>query len=609
MYFANPMGLLALLSLPTIVVIHLYHRRLPPVLVAGLHLWGGEIKQPTAGRKRERLPISKSLILELLAALVLSLVLSQPRFGELDNVQHVIAVLDSSASMSAVGTDGVTLRDRAVEELDRRMAAAPRGSVVTIITTGRRPELLAGPAIRWQDAKEKLSDWKPTRTKHDFATALDMATQVADKTGQVVFLTDDLPDSKSRIADDVEVVAVGQSLGNVAIIAARWSHDPETLKGKVFVRLANKGPRAVKSKVIGKSGETAVFSNSVDLAANAERAVEAEVAGGTGQIVVTVETPNDPLAIDNTVTLIEPKLRPIGYANKLSKDDPAQRAVQRVLAQVPDVKPVDAESAQLIFESFGSLPPSRRDLWWLGFGPLDKSAEAKKAAKDLLGPYLIDKRHVFSDGISLSGVVWAGVQPLTLDVTPIFSAGDQFLLSRLNGTATTAFVLNLDLGKSNLAETPDWPILISNFVEQRREQLPGLRRWNYRLNEDIAFRLFEGREDAAAGERALTLNYGEQSRNLTRTPIVEIPPLDQSGVYIVKDGELEFGRFAVNFFDPEESSLVTLRSGRREPTSNVGGDGYEIDSTLTWLLMAGIVLIILLSLANWREVGARRAVA
>ncbi len=97
MYFANPIGLLGLLSLPAIAIIHLYHRRFPPRLVAGLHLWGEEVRQPTAGRKREQLPITPSLLLELLAALVLSLILSQPRFGEMDEVPHLIAVLDTSA--------------------------------------------------------------------------------------------------------------------------------------------------------------------------------------------------------------------------------------------------------------------------------------------------------------------------------------------------------------------------------------------------------------------------------------------------------------------------------------------------------------------------------
>ena len=38
MEFANPLGLFGLLTLPAILAIHLFHRRFPPLLVAGLHL-------------------------------------------------------------------------------------------------------------------------------------------------------------------------------------------------------------------------------------------------------------------------------------------------------------------------------------------------------------------------------------------------------------------------------------------------------------------------------------------------------------------------------------------------------------------------------------------
>src|SRR5437868_2090414 len=63
MHFANPWGLLALLALPTIIVFHLYHRRFPPLVVAGLHLWTSETRQTIAGRRREKLPVSASLLL------------------------------------------------------------------------------------------------------------------------------------------------------------------------------------------------------------------------------------------------------------------------------------------------------------------------------------------------------------------------------------------------------------------------------------------------------------------------------------------------------------------------------------------------------------------
>ena len=90
-----------MLALPVIVAIHLYHRRYPPLLVAGLHLWGLESHTAAAGRTREQLPITTSLICELLAALLLSLVLADPRWGHLGRVEHLVVVLDNSASMSS----------------------------------------------------------------------------------------------------------------------------------------------------------------------------------------------------------------------------------------------------------------------------------------------------------------------------------------------------------------------------------------------------------------------------------------------------------------------------------------------------------------------------
>ena len=77
MSFANPWGLMALAALPAIAAIHLFHRRYPRFEVSGLHLWGVAQMTHTPGRRRERLPITATLILELLAALVLALALAR----------------------------------------------------------------------------------------------------------------------------------------------------------------------------------------------------------------------------------------------------------------------------------------------------------------------------------------------------------------------------------------------------------------------------------------------------------------------------------------------------------------------------------------------------
>ena len=106
MTFVNPWGLLALLAVPAIIVIHLYQRRFPTLVVTGLHLWSVETRPSLPGRRREKLPVSTSLILECLAATLLALLLAGPRIGEANRVPHLVVVLDDSASMSARRVDG-----------------------------------------------------------------------------------------------------------------------------------------------------------------------------------------------------------------------------------------------------------------------------------------------------------------------------------------------------------------------------------------------------------------------------------------------------------------------------------------------------------------------
>ena len=633
MYFANPWGLLGLAALPLIVVIHLYHRRYPPLFVAGLHLWGVETHTTTAGRTRELLPITPSLICELLAALILSLALSDPRWGDVGKVVHLVVVLDNSASMSSrpPGLEEKSFRDAALIELDRRVQRLPRGSVVTLLRTGRRPEMLAGPAVAWDEAKPKLDDWHPALPKHDFQPTWDLAAQLAAETGQLLFLTDVVPDEKVPVPQLMEIVSVGRALENVSISAARWDFDSRTAQGRVFIRLTNHGQRAANVRVAGTVGEQSVFQQTISLAAEVAAPLEVEVPGGLGRLIIQTETIGDGLPLDDHIELIEPKVRALHVAVALPKESPALKAVQRVLRGVPDVSLSDAESAELIITPAQSLPPSRRELWWLGIGPFDPSDTARKAATDLIGPYILEKKNPLLDGLTLSGVVWGGVQPLKLDVAPIITAGQHPLLSRLNGTRTTAYLLNLDFARTNLAESPDWPILLSNLIELRRDNLPGLRRWNYRLNEEIRFRLLE---DAPAttptasdgnaattdtsqavvenSSRPLYLVHNHQKRPLARATIVEVPPLDEAAIYTILDGERSLGEFAVNFYDADESTLTGLRPGHRKPkaeTSALGG--FQIDQPLTWLILIGIVLILLAAFADWhvlRPVGKSRRV-
>ena len=665
MYFANPWGLLGLMTLPVIMVIHLYHRRYPTLFVAGLHLWGVETHTTTAGRTRERLPITASLICELLAALLLSLVLADPRWGQLGRVVHLVAVLDNSASMAARPPGEKPFRDIAVEELERRIASLPRGSVVTLLRTGRRPEMLAGPAVSWDDAKQKLADWKPALPKHDFLPTWDLAAQLAEGTGELLFLTDSVPDKEVAVPKTMEIISVGRALENISISAARWDFDSQAAKGRVFVRLTNHGKRPANVRIAGLVGSVTglvgsvedakpiattaskvantkpdtdqqlpesasqkkLFENEVSLEAGASAPLEIEVSGGLGRMIVECESIGDGLSLDNRVELIEPKVRVLHVAVALAKETVAEQAVLRVLKTMPDLSLTESEAAELIIAPSEPLPPSQRELWWLGIGPLDPSEEARKAAIDLVGPYVLEKQHPLLDGLTLGGVVWGGAQPVKLEVSPIISAGSMALLSRLTGTRTTAYLLNIDFARTNLGDSPDWPILLSNLIELRRDNLPGLRRWNYRLNEEIRFRIADvvnppettarpqdnsvttstANDDDSANLNPLQLVHRGTKRPLARASTIEIPPLDDTGVYSVLDGERLIGEFAVAIFDQEESNLNGLRPGRRDAETPPNSEaGFLLDQPLTWIVLVGIVLITAVAFTDWSALSQAR---
>jgi hypothetical protein len=267
------------------------------------------------------------------------------------------------------------------------------------------------------------------------------------------------------------------------------------------------------------------------------------------------------------------------------------------LAGITETQVGSPADAQLLIGPANAPPPSRPGLTWLGIGPIDPSDAARKQAKDIIGPYLLEKRHPVLDGVVLGGVVFGGVQPVTLEATPLISAGKQLLLCRVTGTQTAAYLLNLDFARSNLAESPDWPILIKNLVEMCRDGLPGLKRWNYRLNEEITFR--PDSADRGGGADRLTLAFGGKTQPLARGPVVEIPPLQQTGIYEVRDGDRSIGRFAVNFHDPVESNLSTLGPGLRDAVSEPPALAYRLDDPFSWLIAAGIAIILAAVLADW----------
>jgi len=601
MGFANPWGLLGLLSLPAIVGIHLYHRRFPVLRIASAHLWGAETETRRAGRRRDRLPITASLLLELLTALIISLILARPDFGGLNQGVHLVVVLDNSASMAAQPANGPSLRERALAELQSRVEGLGRPTVLTLITTGRRPEALNGTPVDWAQAQELLPRWQPHKARHAFQPAWDIAAQLAAQSGELLFLTNRLPAASDAVPQLMEVVAVGLPLENQALTTARWRIDPVTEQEHITLRVQNLGRRGSQSVLTGRSGDSVVLRQDLTLKAGETRALDFEVAAGMSDITLAIQSSSDALAIDSQATLIAPRKRIVDYHLNLPTADAAHDKVTRVLQGITRLQPCSATEADLIIEQASARPASRRGLWWFGIGPLDRAEQARDASRDVAGPFLIEKRAALLEGVVLGGIIWAGVQETSDPLLPLVSSGPLPLLAQLQSTQTTAFIFNGDLSRSNIGESPDWPILLANLVELCRADQPGLQRWNYRLNERFGFRLPPPDDDQETDPR-LTLVTPDRQRTLPadRDGWVEIQNLDRTGIYALRRGERTWDRFSVNFEDPRESDLKQLSEGQR-PAISLPDESFQLDDPYTWLTLLGIVLALACVVTNWQH--------
>ena len=593
MMFTTPLGLLALLAIPAIVAIHLFRRRFPVRPVAGLFLWQLARQTPEGGGKIDRLPITASLILECLAALALALILAGARLSSAGVSRHLVALLDDTASMAAVNGRGESARDRAVRrvlaDIDRLGAAAR----VTIVLSGERPSVLAGPAAFAVEARSALETWKPGAPHHSLAAGLRLAREVAGRTGKVIVLSDTPPASSE--AEGVLWVTLGDPLANVGITAARRTLSADQGRGTVSLTLGNYSDAPARRRISVSAGGKEVLARELDVPAGSSSLT---LPIPPGLPAVRIGMPDDALQRDNEVILVEPRSQVVGVENRL-RDGRGRQALVKALAALSGV--TQAESGHVAFVDASELGrQSAPGVWRVGFGAGPAEWLAPGESGDFIGPFVLEKRHPLLLGMTLGGVVWAGAMPLAAGaVQPLVSAGDRPLVGLRVGAGSPAssgepaILLNLDLDRTNLIRAPDWPILISNLVEMRRQSLPGPERWNYRVGEWVRARL--GRDPKGP----LRLRGNGVERALPAGRSLEFMAPSPGGLLQILEGDEMLFEIGVNFLDEAESNLrnrSTADIGALADSTGLRAESGPSSDPLFWVLlaMAGTAILI-----NW----------
>ncbi len=318
MSFLLPLGLLGLLTLPIILLLHLFRNRREPLVVSSLRLWRG-LHQRRQGMQPRTIPVSLLLLAQLLIAAVLALALAQPVFSFLENrPQHTIFILDNTVSMAATDTvsTGAANRFEAAREFVRtRLQEMGENDTFALITLNRHPELLfSGDSEQQPQAQQILDSLVPGGTDVDLPAALTLANgliEAGEQYNQITVLTDNNYDIDAEDLPRVFAPLDWQTFGTSASgtppnnqalvnVAARTQLDKSY---RLFVRVVNYGDEAVdRTLQLSVDGEAADDSAvQLDPQGEAVRVWTIPAAAQTATVEIVEE---DVLPLDNRADLL-----------------------------------------------------------------------------------------------------------------------------------------------------------------------------------------------------------------------------------------------------------------------------------------------------------------
>jgi len=568
--FGFPLGLLALVAVPAVVAAYFLRRKQPPRLVSALFLWRTPNQRAEAGPRFERFSREASLALETLALIAAALFLADARCGEAASRTHVLVVVDGSLSMLAT-TGGRTAADAARDAV-AALVRDEGASVVTVIESGPRPRLLAGPQLDVARATAALEAWRPAQPAHDPTPALALAKELSTVPKQRVHFITDGPVGELALPPEVQGRSVGARLENVAFLSAQ--RRDEAGVATVTVRVAGfmDAPRSVPVRFSAQGLPEQAQQVALTPGATALVRVGMKTAG-----LIEVTLPDDALVEDGRLRL-QPSPPPTLEVSMVPTLDPsAQTTISRALLVMGEVTFVEKDAH-------------------LSIGPPSSVARVRVGAtgplQSFVGPFFAQKTHPLLDDVQLGGVVWtAGVNP---PGQPLLSAGGVVLMSEADDGVVH---LNLEVSRSNVQRSVAWPVLWGNVVRRARASREGFPRRLVHVGEDVPVVTSPGASWALEGPEGA-------SRPVLGVGALTVPPLSPPGAWHLRRDGKRVDTLEVLALDAHESDLTTrgawsVDAAKTDALATLSGDRPR-----AW---AWAALVLALMLADFWLTARRRS--
>ena len=572
--FTFPIAFLALLAVPLLVAIYWLRNRARERRVSSLIFWMDVRQRWEGGRRIHRLQMPLLFVLELLAIVLLAAAAAKPLMRAGDAAKPLVVVLDDSFSMQAgklVGGEDSS-RNRAARSVESELRSNLY-EPVQFVLAGETPQVLGEASSGSEQVKRLLQKWKCGAATAKLDEAVAFAFELGGKRARVLVVSDHAP--QQEINDSrLQWWTFGASLPNIGIVNAICSARGE--EERVMLEIANLSSQSATARLTIESGNQQT-PQSLTLAGNESRRITLTIKHSAGKLRAWLG--EDGLSVDNQVVLL-PKSSKLVRVDLRLGNAGLKELVEKTVGSLSQIQR-NSERPELIITDSADVKVADAESWTL-------QLLNEKDASSYLGPFVVDKAHTLTEGLSLGGVVWAAGKS-ELPGTPIITAGNIALLTDVDRAGRHELRLRLRPELSTMQQTPNWPILISNLIAWRASVAPGLRQPNVRLGGEATL-VVDGDTQSVT-----VIDPEQKSHQLAARDSAVTVKADLAGEYKFVTETATYS-LAVNAISREESDLTNAASGRWGNWANATSLEWEYRS-LVWLLL--IVVLSLLAAHAW----------
>lgn len=580
--FFNPMGaILFAIAIPIIIFYFLKLRR-TRVEISSLALWQQVINDQRVNAPFQKFKKNWLLFLQLLLLCLIALATMQPYWrGNVEQLTYLPILIDVSASMGSVDTDGKSRLDLAKAEISQLVDGLLPDQKLTLIAVGSSAQRLTEFTDNKQVLREALKKLEVQDVPSDIADGLRLAqalsrtqeienvrfysdgnlpTKPDPATGKSIALVDfDLPFT----VDFFKIDPPGNNLGITALNARRSTLDA----WDVFLRVEGAGGGSTESDVTLTANGEVVGSERIVLGpGEAQRLVfkvDAQVAESLEATLKPVG--HDALEVDNSAWLNLPKGRNVDVycpgeltvfrhaLETLEGVDLYPDAEGSINATEFDLlisdKPEDVQKEASVAVMIGVVPENLKELLRIEEKPaevIDWQREAQILRHVQLKEVLISEDPVKNENVQDIDIESLGYEILA------YGRRGPLLLSRREGARIRYFLL-FHTDRSTLPYRVGFPVMIANLMSEAMQRaaltelvaastgvLPAMA-----LKPETSYRVTspDGKHESRTSDERGTLNGISAS---------------MSGEYEVREGGNLVEKIGVALLNPTETRLETV---------------------------------------------------